>query len=368
MAPRRSRSPDAPLAGVVAAVAVAVALAAPVAPARAGAAPADDDVRRGVLARAIELLEAASAAKIPPRRPPTPVPVRWKAKRLAAIDLGAPLVAMTSGDLDGDGRAELIAVTEREVIVLAPTGRRGIAIAARAALPAEPPAIEPRDVVAAASVAGRGGAAEVRVRTSSAARGARYVLDAGALREVGPQATYPLCADRDGELAPGRNYYERAGGDALPLTWPSRYWAAACRAGLVDREGRALRAEAVLGAGGALAVTVAVRCDRDEAGCVAERTVTIDRAGVAFTVADVDRDGRPEVITSAASAPGDADAVTVHTIPAPGATLGKPVFTRSFSGGVGGVAADDLDGDGDVEVIAAVRLPGAERVDLWLLD
>jgi len=87
---------------------------------------------------------------------------------------------------------------------------------------------------------------------------------------------------------------------------------------------------------------------------------------VAFAIADVDHDGKPEVIASGDGAPGDPDQIAVYS-PRGGAP-GKPVYRRKFTGGVAGVVAADLDGDGDLEVVAAVRLPGAARVDLWLLD
>jgi hypothetical protein len=339
----------------------------------AGAAHASDEPRetsfgRILIERANALLAEASAARIPPRRPPTPVPVRWKAKRLGAVDLGAPLVALAAGDLDRDGRAELAAVTEREVLVLAPRGKRALAVVARASLPEEPPEAEPRLTVATAVVVDAAAGAELWVRASNGARGARYTYARGKLKRGADLDRYPLCEDRSGELARGRDYFERTAGDALPITWPSRYWAAACKSGLVDREGRALRVDAVLGARGVLGVTVRVKCDDGEGACTPERVAQIGGVGVAFAIADVDRDGKPEVITSAASAPGDADAVTVHSLPQSGGKVGKPVFSKTFSGGVGGIAADDLDGDGDVEVIAAVRLAGAKRVDLWLLD
>jgi hypothetical protein len=327
-----------------------------------------DEFARKLIARAAALLEEASAARVPPRVPPKPVSVKWKAKRLGSVDLDA-LVAMTSGDLDGDGRAEIVAVTETEVVILAPQGRRALAAVARVALPADAPAIAPREAVAAAAVVATVTGAELRVRSSTSGRGARYTYADGLLREIGTYAAYPLCADREGELARGRAYFQRGEKDGLPAAWPEKYWAAACRGGLVDPEGRGLRAEAVLGADGALGVTVAVRCNEGEAGCTPEHNLAVSGVGVAFAVADVDRDGRPEIITSAASAPGDADTVTVRTMPNPGGKLAKkPVFKKKFSGGVGGIIADDVDGDGDIEVVAAVRLAGAERVDLWLLD
>ena len=42
--------------------------------------------------------------------------------------------------------------------------------------------------------------------------------------------------------------------------------------------------------------------------------------------------------------------------------------SKPFTGGVAGIAVGDGDGDGVAEVIAAVRLVGATRVDLWRLD
>lgn len=366
------------MGGARAVVGAALAAAIGLAPAAAAAgAAAGEPARvaspRDLLDRAGALLAEASAAREPPRRPPTPIAVKWKARRVDSYDLGAPLLALTSGDLDGDGRAELIAVTERAVVVLAPAGRRAIAETARRALPAEAADVEPRDAVATAVVARTGRGAEVWARASTAARGVRLVLVDGALRDAAGGAdaaegsdAYWLCADRAAALVPGRNHFAR--GDGVPAAWPARLWAARCAPDLVDPEGRAMRVDAVLGDGGALTVTISTRCAAGEAACIAERAVALPGVGTAFAVADVDRDGRAEVITAAASAPGDPDTVTVHALPAAGGEPGKPVFTRGFTGGVGGIAADDVDGDGDVEVFAAVRLAGSSRVDLWLLD
>jgi hypothetical protein len=73
------------------------------------------------------------------------------------------------------------------------------------------------------------------------------------------------------------------------------------------------------------------------------------------------------VITSAAGPPGDADAVVVRRI-GPAGVVAKPVFRRGFSGGIAAIGSGDVDGDGDRDVFAAVRLAGARKVDLWLLD
>ena len=87
--------------------------------------------------------------------------------------------------------------------------------------------------------------------------------------------------------------------------------------------------------------------------------------GAAFELADVDRDGTPELIVTGAGARGDADAVKVIAL---GGDAKKGLFRHAFTGGVVGVAALDGDGDGAQEVVAAVRLAGATRVDLWRVN
>jgi hypothetical protein len=333
----------------------AAALASPVA--RAGDVRPPDGFVERLRLRVRTALERAADER-GAVRPPVPVAVTWKPRRLVSLDLGAPLLAMTAGDLDGDGRAEVAAVTERDVVVLAARDRRALAEIARAPLPAEPPSIRPRDAVGAAVIApAPGGRAELLARASTSARGARYALEGGALRELAPVAGFPLCADRALELVPGRNTF--AGGGELPAA----LLGVACRDDLVDSGGRRLRVLAALDTGGGLAVTTTSAARRQR--------FSLTGVGTAFAVADVDRDGQPEVVHAGAGAPGDADAVAVHTLPrvgTDGPLVGKPVFRRGFSGGVAAIVAADVDGDGDLEVMAAVRLAGAQRVDLWLLN
>lgn len=346
--PRRS-------AGLIAALAI-------VAPGLASA----DEWSRALLDRAGVLLEEAAIARIPPLRPPTPVKVKWKAKKLGAVDLGAALVTLASGDLDGDGRVEVIAVTERDVIVLAPQGRRALAEVARAALPDAAASIQPRDPVATAVVVQEPTSIVLRVRSSTVGVEGLYTYDGGKLARAAGDDRFSFCDGTHAQLARGRDYFD--GTDEAP----ERRYAIGCAADLVDPIGRAMSVDAVLGPAGALAIRADVRCPKSgdgSADCVARRDLALAKVGTAFVIADVDRDGRPEVITSAASAPGDADKITVRTMPATGATFAKKaVFEKAFTGGIGGVVAADVDGDGDTEVIAAVRLPGAERMDLWLLN
>ena len=352
--------------------AIALALvAAGVAGDRArGDAPRTPGFFTRTLADADQALAQLVASRVPPLQPPTPVAVAWKARRLVSIDLGAPLVDLAAGDLDGDGRAELVALTTRDVVVLGARGARGLVEIARVAVPADAPAIEPRDPVGAVVVAraADGPASEILARVSTAGRGARYALSGADLREQAPTTGFPWCAAppgggraaRTAELVPGRDYF---GGEG-----PERVFAVRCRDDLVDETGRPLAAVATLGPGGALDVALTTRCAPDDHACPPERHVQITGVGAAFAIADVDHDGRPDVIASGDGAPGDPDSVSVFATPRTGARIDKPVYRKRFNGGVAGLAAADLDGNGTLDVVAAVRLAGATRVDFWLLD
>ncbi len=329
-----------------------VALAS--ATAHAGEPPREAPWLAGIYERSLAAIDAAIAARVPPLRPPVPVAVTWKPQRLASIDLGAPLVELAAADLDGDGRAELIALTTKDVVVLGARGRREIAVLGRAAVP-RGAAIGPRAPVGVIAIARTATGAEVVARVSTAGRGARYHWNGSALTEVGAVAGFPLCTGA-AELASGRDSF----GDGA-----TRRYAVRCTEELVDPEGRALVAAAALGPGGGLEVELRARCAAGDGGCPAPRTIAARGIGVAFAIADVDRDGRPELIAAADGAPGDPDQVTVY--PLAGGAVGKPLFRRKFTGGVAAIAAADLDGDGTVEVVAAVRLVGAARIDLWFL-
>ncbi|MCE9576527.1 MAG: VCBS repeat-containing protein [Deltaproteobacteria bacterium] len=342
--------------GVLALVAL-VALASETADAGDAPATTESPWLVGVYERDLAAIDAAIAARVPPLRPPVPVTVTWKPQRLASIDLGAPLVELAAADLDGDGRAELIALTTKDVVVLGARGKREIAVLGRAPVPRGAAAIGPRAPVGVIAIVRTASGAEVVARVSTAGRGARYHWSGTALTEVGAVAGFPLCTGA-AELAAGRDSF----GDG-----PTRRYAVRCTDELVDGDGRAMIAEGVLGPNGGLDVALRTRCAAGDAGCPPARTIGARGIGVAFAIADVDRDGRPEVIAAADGAPGDPDQVTVYPIPETGGTVGKPLFRRKFTGGVAAIAAADLDGDGTVEVVAAVRLVGAARIDLWFL-
>jgi hypothetical protein len=160
-----------------------------------------------------------------------------------------------------------------------------------------------------------------------------------------------LCPNLRAQLAHGRNHF-------TTNTFETR-----CRDDLVDAVGQPLRVKAELATSGKLAVTV----ETCVAGsCTQTGKFEYGNVGVAYAISDVDRDGTPEIVVSEASAPYASDSAKVITL---GGDDKKGMFKKSFMGGVAGlVVADGDDADDIAEVIAAVRLAGSTRVDLWRLD
>jgi len=312
--------------------------------ATAAAAPDDYLTRLPMLVQ--KRLDEMSAARAPKLTPPTPVAVRWKAIRTGSIDVGAPLVAFTAGDLDGDGKSELYAVTSHEVVAIAlkagkPTELGRVAFGGDRAVPA------PRDVVGTAVVEG----GELVAASSAWAKELRITLANG--KPAGQQGGtgFLVCPGERLQLVAGRNYFA---GD---------FHAVRCRSGLLDRTGVPLELRAQLALAGKLAVEVK-KCAPGGA-CRPAGTYEYGHSGTAFEIADVDRNGTPEVITSGYVAPGDPDGVKVIAI---GSDEKKPLFRKNFNGGVVGVAVAENGPQAAPTVIVAVRLAGATRVDLWRLD
>lgn len=265
---------------------------------------------------------------------PKPIAVKWKPQKLTpSIELGAPLLALAAGDLDGDGKPELYAVTTREVIAFALTDHR-IKELARVAFLGDPAMPVPRDPVGAAVVEGK-----ALIASSSAfGRGIAVTWRGKQLAATQGEPGIEMCANERVALVPGRNYFgdDRAG-----------YYGVRCR-DVPDAKGQPQHLRAVLGLTGKLELA---------GGSIA-------KAGTAFDIGDLDRDGKPEVAYASANAPGEPDEVRVVTL---GEDERRTKWKKAFSaGGVAGLAMIDV--DGAPVVVAAVRLVGATRVDLWRLN
>lgn len=303
-----------------------------------------DDLVRDVRAR----IDAAILARPPKLVPPKPVVVRYRFAKLGALDLGAPLAALTGGDLDGDGKAELYAVTAREVIAIGLRGKK-LEELGRVPFTGDPAMPAPRDVVATAVVDGR----TVVASASPWARGLRVTWDGKTLAALPGEPGFMLCPGEVAQLAHGRNYF----GDAA-----TGYYGVRCTSALVEPDGHPVRARAQLSLDSKLAIAIE-RCAAQNLGCAPATSYEYGSVGVAFEIADVDRDGRPEAIYAAAGAPGDPDVLKIVTLGDDDKKQRK--LEKRFTGGIAGLAVADLDGNGAPEVIAAVRLAGASRVELW---
>jgi hypothetical protein len=339
-------------------------------------------------ALADQLLERSRRERLIAAARPVPIAVRWSPRRVATLDVGGALGALIGADLDRDRVPELYAVTDQAVIVYRLEGAK-VRELARLSFPGEQAPIRPRDPVATVAVDAAAG--ELMAGSSSYARSVRARWQGGALTVLEELDGLPLCAHQRAALVPGRNYFAdsarleaeamRLGGDgrgdqrasaaaAVAAEWrggkdgkdgkDAGFYGQRCRDEVPLAEGVPARVVARLGVAGPLQVTVQPRC---ESGCPPRRH-EVTGVGVAFDVGDVDRDGRVDVAYAGAGAPGDPDAVRVVPVTDPRRTL----FRRAFTGGVAAVALVDLDGDGAAEVIAAVRLPGSPRVDLWRLN
>jgi hypothetical protein len=297
-------------------------------------------------------IEAAIIAHPPKLVPPKPVAVKWRLAKLGSLDLGSPLVSLTGADLDGDGTGELYAITAREVIAIGLRGKR-LEELGRVAFVGEPAMPMPRDVVGTATVEGGVLVASV----STFARSLRVSYKGKALAAVPGASGFVLCPGEVAQLTPGRNYF----GDATTGNYGAR-----CRSGLVEADGHPIRVRAQLSLANKLDISVE-RCVVADLGCKPAGRHEYANAGVAFDLADINRDGTPELIFTGAGAPGDPDLIKVVTLGDDDKKKAK--LRKSFTaGGVAGVAVSDLDGYGVIDAVAAVRIVGASRVDLWRIE
>ncbi len=295
-------------------------------------------------------IDAAILKRPPKLVPPKPIKLGWKLVKIGALDLGAPLATLTAADLDSDGKFELYAVTPREVVAIA-IDKPGPRILGRVAFSGERTPTEPRDVVATAVL--DNGA--IATGVSGWHKSFRVTWQNGVLAATPVDGGFLQCGDSL-QIAPARNYF----GDVT-----NGHYGRGCSA-LVDNDGYPLRTRAQLSLANKLDIAVE-RCAAAGLGCQPAARYEYAGVGIAFAVADVDRDGKPELVYSGAGAPGDPDTLKIVSLGDDDKKQAK--LRKAFTaGGVAGIVVADVDGNGTPDTIAAVRVAGAPRVDLWRVE
>jgi len=302
--------------------------------------------------------------------PPTPVALRFRARRIWSGVLPGDLLDLDVADLGADDQDELVALTANSVLVL--SRRRGLFdVRQRVDLPETLSSTRARDAIGMLAVRETSTRSqgltktEVRVlaRSSEQGAGGAYVWRDGALVLDSEFFGYALCDDGTLEAAPGRNYF--IGASALwsagvgPKLSP-KVQMARCSRGLVDPTGEAIRYVSNV----SLAGTLSVHCDGRAEICSPALT-QYDDVGYAHLVTDLNNDGHAEIVTTQASAQSDADKVQVFS---QGHGEKRLLFEREFERGIVALTAGDFDGDGALELLAAERQAQPGRVSLWLLN
>jgi hypothetical protein len=337
---------------VAAALLISVAVVTPAYASDDPAAAAPQTYAEKLAAAVRKAVDAAIVARPPKLVPPKKIALGWKLAKLGTLELGAPLVTLAAADLDGNGRSELYAVTAHDVIAIAVLADKKPREIGRVAFAGDRATAGPRDVVATATQDG----AMLVASASTFASSLRVSWKKGALVGEAGDPGFWMCAGERTQLVPGRNYF----GDAQNSTYGVR-----CTNAFVDADGYPMRARAQLSLTSKLDVAVE-RCAAKDLGCQPAARHEYTNVGTAFEVADVDRDGTPEILYAAAGAPGDPDILRVATL---GEDEKKQKLKKSFTaGGIAGIAVADLDGDGAPEAVVAVRVVGVSKVELWRLE
>lgn len=278
------------------------------------------------------------------------------------VPMDGAILALSSGDLDGDGRAELLVLQPRALLVLKYKGpRRGFTLAYQVPLSGAPAPTRPRRAMGTLLALDRDGdrKPEVLLRSSEMAQGEELALTDGALASRGHLEGYPL-AVTDGALLtcparPGQDLL-----DGAVAVWRTRDKEPAPVTGLPTsfytlKQARATSAQgptpvfqAVVDGSGTLRL-------KDMAATPAAAELSLKGVGVALHLVDLTDDGSLEVITTGGGDPGVEDLLRIHRIKQ-GKLTGPLWSSAGLPGAITALSHGDLDGDGKLELVAALAI------------
>ena len=259
--------------------------------------------------------------------------------------LETPLAALAAGDLDGDGRDEVAALTAHEVVVFGVDGR----ILARRELEGTAATATTREPFGAVAVLA--GPPRLAVWSTRYARGEVLVLDRakGTLRPSGTLEAAPLGTSERGAFVPGQTVF-------------------APEVKLAD--GRALTVPAPFGAASFAAPRMLfVHADGTAAlyARPASAPARLSGLGVGSALGDLDGDGTPELLTTSPQLQPSPEVLRVLSLATDAPMAHEPLWQGALPAGRAlNVVTADLDGDKRREVLVGSWKPDGTS-ELFLL-